>query len=73
MHGPSGWPVAEPIDAPRLILEPLRVAHAEAILLVLADHALYEHTGGGPLSLGTLRPATRGRLAGARPTERMGG
>jgi RimJ/RimL family protein N-acetyltransferase len=51
----NDWPSAELIDTPRLILEPLHVAHADEMALVLGDRGLYEYTGGEPPSLDTLR------------------
>ena len=37
------------------ILEPLRIAHADQMALVLDNRALYEYTGGEPPNLGMLR------------------
>jgi [ribosomal protein S5]-alanine N-acetyltransferase len=45
----------------RLILEPLRVHHADALFHVLADPAIYTHEGQPPVSLDALR-ARYGRL-----------
>lgn len=50
-----GWPRAEPVESQRLRLVPLSVEHAEHMVEVLADPALYEYTGGGPPTLGQLR------------------
>ncbi|MBC7595089.1 MAG: GNAT family N-acetyltransferase [Kineosporiaceae bacterium] len=40
------WPACEPIISARLLLEPLSVQHAPAMVEVLADPSLYEYTGG---------------------------
>lgn len=45
----------QPIRTPRLVLEPQRAAHAEAMFALLADPALYLHEGAPPASLGELR------------------
>jgi RimJ/RimL family protein N-acetyltransferase len=39
----------------RLVLEPLRPEHADEMVGVLSDPALYSHTGGSPASLEELR------------------
>ena len=41
----AGWPSAEPIETARLILEPLRVAHAEEMAKLLDDTSLYKFLG----------------------------
>jgi RimJ/RimL family protein N-acetyltransferase len=51
----SNWPAAEQIETARLALEPLRVGHADEMVLVLDDPGLYEYTGGEPPSLDLLR------------------
>jgi RimJ/RimL family protein N-acetyltransferase len=57
--------------ATRVLLEPLAVAHAEELVGVLADPALYAVTGGEPPSLDRLRERYRAQLAGpAEPGER---
>jgi RimJ/RimL family protein N-acetyltransferase len=61
----SDWPAAESIDTPRLILEPLRVAHADEMLSVLGDRGLYEFIGGEPPSLATLRARYARQVAGS--------
>jgi RimJ/RimL family protein N-acetyltransferase len=48
------WPTPEPIISVRLLLEPLSVEHAPAMIEVLADPALYEYTGGEIPSLTVL-------------------
>lgn len=44
----NDWPVAQPLDATRLHLEPLNVAHAREMSYVLADTSLYRYIGGTP-------------------------
>lgn len=46
------WPGIEPIRSERLLLDPLRVEDAEAMLPVLGDAPLYAYTGGEPPTLG---------------------
>ena len=48
------WLTTEPIISARLLLEPLLVEHAPAMIEVLADPALYEYTGGEIPSLTVL-------------------
>ncbi|WP_104198621.1 GNAT family N-acetyltransferase [Cryobacterium sp. Y29] len=40
------WPASEPIITARLLLEPLSVEHAPAMIEVLADPSLYDYIGG---------------------------
>jgi RimJ/RimL family protein N-acetyltransferase len=49
------WPEVEAIESTRVRLEPLTVAHADEMLHVLAEPALYEFTGGRPPTLEELR------------------
>jgi RimJ/RimL family protein N-acetyltransferase len=49
------WLHAEPIASERLILEPLRPAHADFMVPVLAEPSLYEFTGGHAPTLDALR------------------
>jgi hypothetical protein len=51
----SDWLGAETIEARRLTLEPLRVDHADEMVVVLGDPNVYAYTGGEPPSLGELR------------------
>jgi RimJ/RimL family protein N-acetyltransferase len=48
------WPTTEPIISLRLLLEPLSVEHAAAMIEVLADPSLYDYTGGEIPSLTVL-------------------
>ncbi|HYN34863.1 MAG TPA: GNAT family N-acetyltransferase [Ilumatobacteraceae bacterium] len=43
-----------PIKADRLVLRPLRVSDADEMATVLADHSLYEFTGGRPPTVSEL-------------------
>ena len=51
----TGWPAAERLDSERLILQPLTLEHAQPMVAVLADAALYSFTGGEPPTLGQLQ------------------
>lgn len=51
----SDWLGAETIEARRLTLEPLRVDHADEMVVVLGDPIVYAYTGGEPPSAGELR------------------
>jgi RimJ/RimL family protein N-acetyltransferase len=57
-------PVVEPILTARLVLEPLRVEHAEEMLGVLAAPELYTFIGGTPPTLPDLRARYRQMVAG---------
>lgn len=51
----ASWPPSEPIETSRLVLEPLRVEHAEEMAPVLDDQSLHAYTGGRPATLEQLR------------------
>jgi len=72
MRSAGEWPVARRIDTRRLILEPLRVAHADAMVSVLADDALYEYTGGAPPTLEELRARYARQVCGSSPGRTYG-
>jgi RimJ/RimL family protein N-acetyltransferase len=57
-------PAVEPIVTERLVLEPLRVEHAEEMLSVLAAPELYTFIGGTPPTLPDLRARYRRMVAG---------
>jgi RimJ/RimL family protein N-acetyltransferase len=57
-------PAVEPIVTERLVLEPLRVEHAEEMLPVLAAPELYTFIGGTPPTLPDLRARYRRMVAG---------
>ena len=66
------WPAAEPIETPRLTLEPLRVGHAGEMFEVLADLRLYEYIGGAPPSPAQLKTRYALQVAGHSPDGRHG-
>jgi RimJ/RimL family protein N-acetyltransferase len=72
MRSLGDWPAAGRIDTRRLMLEPLRVEHADVMLLVLGDRALYEYTGGEPPSLDELRARYARQVAGRSSDESYG-
>jgi RimJ/RimL family protein N-acetyltransferase len=49
------WPAAEPIGTARLVLEPLRVDHADEMAVALDDVRLHEFIGGEPATPDELR------------------
>ena len=51
----------------RLLLEPLRIDHAEEMSAVLDDPALYVYIGGAPASVSELRTRYARQVAGAGP------
>lgn len=61
------WPAAELLETPRLRLEPLRVEHAAEMVAVLADPAVYRHTGGGAPSEAELTVRYRRQVTGTSP------
>ncbi|GHE42494.1 acetyltransferase [Streptomyces longispororuber] len=63
--GPPRLLTAEPLATARLLLEPLRLAHAEEMAVVLSDPALYAFTGGSPEDAAALRARYARVLAGA--------
>ncbi|WP_030565843.1 GNAT family N-acetyltransferase [Streptomyces aureocirculatus] len=56
--------VAEPITTDRLTLEPLRVAHADEMAVVLGDPALHTFIGGAPDDVTALRARYTRMVAG---------
>ena len=62
--GPADFPDGPVPAGPRWELEPLRVAHAEEMAIVLADPALYTFTGGAPLGTDDLRELYRRQVRG---------
>jgi RimJ/RimL family protein N-acetyltransferase len=55
---------AETIETARLVLEPLRIEHAEPMALVLADPQLHAFIGGAPATVPQLRSRYTRMLAG---------
>jgi RimJ/RimL family protein N-acetyltransferase len=66
------WPVAEIIGTERLVLEPLRVDHAEELAPLLDDESLHEYIGGSPATPEELRERYRRQAAGRSPDGREG-
>jgi RimJ/RimL family protein N-acetyltransferase len=56
---------AESIETARLVLEPLRIEHAEPMALVLADPQLHTFIGGAPATAPQLRSRYTRMLAGS--------
>lgn len=59
------WPAIETLDTARLVLEPLTVEHAPAMVAVLAHPSLYEFTGGLPVNEETLAERYARQIRGA--------
>lgn len=51
----SPWPAAALIQTERLVLEPLRVDHAEEVAAALDDQGLHDFIGGHPATVDQLR------------------
>ncbi|OJV26157.1 MAG: hypothetical protein BGO26_00580 [Actinobacteria bacterium 69-20] len=65
------WPAIEAIRTERLYLEPLRVAHAEAMVGVLSAPALYEFTGGCAPTVAQLRRRYQAQAVGHSGDQRQ--
>lgn len=61
------WPAAEAIDTSRLHLEPLRVAHAEEMAVLLDDQGLHTYLGGRPATAAQLRDRYARQVVGRSP------
>ncbi|WP_233563528.1 GNAT family N-acetyltransferase [Micromonospora musae] len=66
------WPAAEPIETDRLVLEPLRVEHAEEMAPLLHDERLHEFIGGEPVDLARLRTRYARQVVGHSPDGVLG-
>lgn len=66
------WPLATELETDRFILEPLTVAHADAMVAVLASPELYTFTGGEPPHLEELRSRYTRQAAGHSPADDAG-
>ncbi|TDC31222.1 N-acetyltransferase [Micromonospora sp. 15K316] len=66
------WPAVEPIETDRLVLEPLRVAHADEMAPLLHDERLHEFIGGAPDGLEQLRARYARQVVGHSPDGRQG-
>ena len=58
------WPSACQLTSADLVLEPLRIEHAEELVTALDDPSLHTYTGGRPATLGRLRERYRRQVAG---------
>jgi RimJ/RimL family protein N-acetyltransferase len=61
---PDPWAAVPVLETDRLVLEPLRVEHAEEMAPVLADETLHEFMGGRPESVDELRARYRRQARG---------
>jgi len=67
-HGPiQRWPAPETIETARLVLEPLRVDHAEEVATALADESLHEYIGGHPATQQQLAERFGRQVSGRSP------
>ncbi|KAA1011237.1 GNAT family N-acetyltransferase [Pseudonocardia sp. EV170527-09] len=66
------WPLAAAIDSRRLMLEPLRVDHADEAALLFDDTRLHEFIGGTPATIGQLRERYRRQVLGRSPDGSQG-
>lgn len=64
MNSEVSWPRAEVITTDRLVLEPLRVGHAEEMAPLLMDQRLHEFIGGNPATREELRSRYAGQMVG---------
>ena len=72
MSPPGSWPPPPVLECRTLVLEPLRVEHAEEMALLLDDVALHTFIGGQPATLHQLRQIYTLQAGGRSPdgTER---
>jgi hypothetical protein len=55
------------LEGSRLVLEPLRAAHADEMVVVLSDPWLYRYTGGAPPTHDELRARYERQVKGRSP------
>lgn len=67
-----GWPRAQLLTSPRLLLEPLTVEHAAEMVDVLASPELYRYIGGVPPTLDQLIERYRRQVTGHSPDGEQG-
>ncbi len=72
MHERRRWPRAAELRTARLVLEPLRVDHAGAMVAVLSDPSLYDVVGGRPPTRDELVTAYSGQVVGQAPDGSQG-
>ena len=63
----AGLPEAPALESGRLVLEPLRTAHAEEMCVVLSDPGLYRYIGGSPPTEDDLRARYERQVKGRSP------
>jgi RimJ/RimL family protein N-acetyltransferase len=68
----ASWPRAEPLTTQRLVLEPLRVEHAQEMAAVLCYPALHAFIGGTPSTEEQLSARYERQAAGQSPDGREG-
>ncbi|MEJ5914006.1 GNAT family N-acetyltransferase [Pseudokineococcus sp. 1T1Z-3] len=66
------WPSAPELETARLLLEPLRVEHADEADVAFADPALHRHTGGHPATSDEVRARYTGQVVGHSPDGQHG-
>jgi RimJ/RimL family protein N-acetyltransferase len=66
------WPRPELIESERLILEPLRVSHADEMAPALNDAGLHTFIGGRPATVAELRDRYAAQVVGQSPDGRQG-
>jgi RimJ/RimL family protein N-acetyltransferase len=69
---PGAWPRPDPIESGRLILEPLRVSHADEMAPALDDAGLHTFIGGRPATAPELRDRYAAQALGQSPDGRQG-
>jgi hypothetical protein len=65
--GRDDWAEAQPLCSERLVLEPLRVEHADEMAPLLDDPTLHTFTGGKPATLEELRSRYARQVVGQPP------
>jgi RimJ/RimL family protein N-acetyltransferase len=65
--GLDNWAEAQPLRSERLVLEPLRVEHADEMAPLLDDPTLHTFTGGKPATLQELRSRYAQQVVGQPP------
>ncbi|GAA2034305.1 GNAT family N-acetyltransferase [Pseudokineococcus marinus] len=69
---PPAWPSATELQTHRLVLEPLRVAHAEQAATAFADQTLHRYTGGHPATADELQQRYARQVVGHSPDGQHG-
>jgi len=66
------WPSAPELRTPRLLLEPLRLEHADEAAVAFADPTLHRYTGGCPAGPDELRDRYARQVVGHSPDGQQG-